>query len=330
MRSGSFFMLLAAAMACSSTNSSPSTDGGSMADGADTGTPSDGGSIDGGDAGSVDAGDGGGADGGLVAQRPYHFQAPSNYDPSKPTPLLVMLHGYSADGPTEEAYFQLGTLVDAKTILYAYPDGTKDPMGNRFWNADDACCDAYGIPVDDVAYVGAILDDVESKYNVDRKRVWIVGHSNGAFMAHRLACDLSARVAAIVSLAGAVWNDPSKCNPTEHVAVLDVHGDADTVVSYTGGASLYPGGSPFPSEMVTMATWASKDACSGSLADTGQRLDLDSSLAGSETKVQTYGGCPAGLDVQLWTIQGGAHVPSLAQPTWPQQVYAFLSAHPKP
>ena len=314
-----------AVSACSSSGGSPA-DGGPAPDTGDDGSvPGDGSSEAAGEGGSRDGGDGG-----LVASRPYNFKAPSHIDPSTPLPLLIMLHGYSVDGAIEEAYFQLGTLVDTKNILYAYPDGTKDPSGNRFWNADDACCDVYGIAVDDVAYVGAIIDDVESKYNVDKKRVWIVGHSNGAFMAHRLACDISPRVAAIVSLAGAVWNDATKCKPTEHVAVLDVHGDADKTVSYTGGASLYPGGAAYPSEQTTMATWASKDGCSGMLAATGQTLDLDSSLAGAETKVETYGGCPTGFDVQLWTIQGGGHIPSLVQPTWPEQVYAFLSAHPKP
>ena len=55
-------------------------------------------------------------------------------------------------------------------------------------------------------------------------------------MSHRLACDLSNRIAAIATLAGAVWKDASKCSPTDHVSVLDAHGDADPVVSYDGGA----------------------------------------------------------------------------------------------
>ena len=106
-----------------------------------------------------------------------------------------------------------------------------------------------------------MIDDISTRYNVDPKRIFIVGHSNGAFMSHRLACDLSDRIAAIASLAGAAWNDASKCNPSSQVSVLDVHGDADTVINYGGGAvpadliardppETQP---PYPSEAETMA-----------------------------------------------------------------------------
>ena len=52
---------------------------------------------------------------------------------------------------------------------------------------------------------------VKKEYEIDPKRVYIIGHSNGAFMAHRLAHDHSGTIAAIVSLAGA---DQSEERPT--------------------------------------------------------------------------------------------------------------------
>ncbi|HEX7665401.1 MAG TPA: PHB depolymerase family esterase, partial [Polyangiaceae bacterium] len=216
---------------------------------------------------TTDAGTGDGSAASLVQARPYNFHVPTGYDASKPTPLVVMLHGYSASGAIEEAYFGLTATSDTNTFLYAFPDGTLDPNGNRFWNADDACCDLYSIAVDDVAYVNAIIDDVSAKYTVDPKRIFVVGHSNGAFMSHRLACDSSDRIAAIASLAGAVWNDASKCNPTSKIAVLDIHGDADTTIAYDGG--VIPNAGTYPSEAQTMATWAAKNGCTGAIAPTG-------------------------------------------------------------
>src|SRR5438445_13801517 len=76
------------------------------------------------------------SDGGLVADRPYHFKVPAGYDKSKPTPLVILLHGYSASGLVQDIYFGLSKIVDAKGFLYAYPDGTYDhgvPPA-RFWN----------------------------------------------------------------------------------------------------------------------------------------------------------------------------------------------------
>jgi pimeloyl-ACP methyl ester carboxylesterase len=88
---------------------------------------------------------------------------------------------------------------------------------------------------DDAAYVNAIIDDVSSKYNVDTKRIFLVGHSAGAFLAQGLACGVSDRIAAIASLAGALIAG-GPCNPSSRLSVLDVHGDADTIISYEGGS----------------------------------------------------------------------------------------------
>jgi polyhydroxybutyrate depolymerase len=270
-----------------------------------------------------------------VNLRPYHFQVPTGYDSSRPTPLVILLHGYTATGATQEAYFQLAPVADARGFLYAWPDGTVDATGQHFWNADDACCDIYGANPDDVGYVNQIVDDMSTRFNVDPKRVYLVGHSNGAFMAHRMACDAAPRFAAIVALAGAVWNDPSLCQPSTRVSVLAVHGDLDAVVNYNGGqtpnfAGGLLSGRTYPSAHGTVATWSAKNGCSGAIAATGQTLDLDTVLVGPETKIEAYAGCPAGGSVELWTIQGGGHLPAFAQPTWPDAVWSWLDEHPKP
>jgi polyhydroxybutyrate depolymerase len=265
------------------------------------------------------------SDGGLVEARPYHFYVPPGYDKNTPTPLVIMLHGYTANGDEQELYWNLTATAKEKTFLYAYPDGTVDPGGNRFWNATDACCNFYNNPVDDVAYVNAIIDDVELKYNVDPKRIYVTGHSNGGFMSHRMACD-APRVAAIVSLAGAQWQDQTKCTPSGPVSVLEIHGTADAVIAYNGGNIL---GHQFPSAMQTVADWAKDNGCTSTLTDTGMTLDLESVLPGAETTVSAYSGCKNGGAVELWSIQGGSHVPSL-QPIWGDTLYGFLAAHPKP
>jgi polyhydroxybutyrate depolymerase len=266
-------------------------------------------------------------DASILVTRPYTLHVPTGYKAGSPTPLVVMFHGYGASGAIQELYFDITATSDANTFLYAYGNGTVDQTGSRFWNADDACCDLYNVPVDDVAYFDAIVADVKSKYDVDPKRLFVIGHSNGGFMSHRLACDRSSSVAAIVSLAGAVWDDPTKCAPTDRISVAEVHGNADKTISYTGGST---GEGTYPSAPTTVATWAAKNGCTGALTDTGKTLDLDSNLAGNETQISAYGSCPSGIDVQLWTIQGGAHVPTLTHPGWGDAVWGFLSTHAKP
>ena len=260
-----------------------------------------------------------------IAARPYGLHVPPGYDPAKATPLVVLLHGYMTTGPKQEAYFGLTAVADAKTFLYAFPDGKKDAHGEQFWNATPACCDFGKSNVDDVAYLTAVIDDVSAHHHVDPRRVYVVGHSNGGFMAHRLACALAPRVAAIVSLAGAGGSDD--CTPASPVSVLQIHGDHDTFIRYEGGTIA---GAAYPSARETVRRWAARDGCTGALSPTGATLDLAREVAGAETRIERTAGCAAGIDVELWTLIGGKHLPVLARPGWGEAIYGFLSAHPRP
>jgi polyhydroxybutyrate depolymerase len=257
----------------------------------------------------------------LVVARPYDWDQPAGYDKHKSYPLIVLVHGYGANGFVQDALFGFAQLADDKQVFVAHPDGTLDQTGARFWNATDACCDLYGSGVDDVAYLSAVVDDMEANFNIDKKRVFFVGHSNGGFMAHRMACDVADRVAAITALAGDNWQDVSKCNPTEPVAVLQVHGTADTEVPYNGQGLM-------PSAMQSVGSWAVKNGCPGDLTDTGMTLDLDSGIPGAETTIARYA-CTQGA-AELWTIQGGQHVPALILPDWGNDVFDWLMQYPKP
>lgn len=268
------------------------------------------------------------AEAALIAARPYDSQIPLSYDAAQPAPLVLLLHGYMGSGTLEKIFFGLGPLVDAAGILLAYPDGTADSKGNLFWNATDACCNSDGASVDDVAYLTAVLHDMKRRYSVDPQRVFVIGHSNGGFMAFRLACELSDELAGIASLAGATWRDPGRCHPSSPVSVLAIHGDADTVVKYDGGAPSPPLTAPYPSAAETAATWARYQGCTGALTDSGTRLDLVSSLPGPETRVDRTQGCPHSA-VELWTLGGGDHFPLLL-PAFGTTVHAFFEAHPKP
>jgi polyhydroxybutyrate depolymerase len=264
----------------------------------------------------------------LLQARPYRLLVPVHVDPRTPLPLLVALHGYGANAEMLEDYLDdyldLQRVADERRFFVALPDGTFERGGaepRRFWNATDACCNFAGSTVDDVAYLEAVIDDVAARQRVDARRVFVIGHSNGGFMAHRLACE-SSRIAAIVSLAGAVWREPARCRPPAPVAVLQVHGDADSIIHYDGGQFLT--GAPYPSARETIAIWAAKNGCAPGRVDGAIALDLDDDLAGAETRVERS----CGGAVELWTIHGGSHVPRLSA-AFSTAVYDFLSAHPR-
>ena len=293
-----------------------------------------------GDAGTADAAGLGGYDpAAFGGSRPVKLYVPTKYSPSTPAPLVILLHGYGASGAEEDLYLDLHAVAEADTVLYAHPDGTLDETGKRFWNATDACCDFYGVQVDDVAYLSGLVTEIETRYRVDPKRVYFFGHSNGAFMSYRMACDKADMVASIASLAGAMWNDPSRCKPSQPVSILDVQGTEDQVILSDGGTtntdSIFDGGAidgggVYPPVTATIADWVTLDGCSSTADTSSPNLDIEGSLPGAETKVTKYKtGCRSGTEVDLWSMQGASHIPGFNLSFGPD-VFAYLLAHPKP
>ena len=259
----------------------------------------------------------------LGGDRPVELHLPGGYSPGTPAPLLILLHGYGVDGAWQDAYFRLGPEASRRGMLFAHPDGTVGLDGSRFWNATDACCDLYGSGVDDSGYLQDLIEQIRVRHEVDPRRIYVAGYSNGAFMAHRLACDRADLVAALVSFAGSTFLRPERCVPSEAVAVLQVHGTADMAVPYLGTLA-YPGAE------TTVRRWAELDGCDLGVVTDGPRLDLDLLLPGDDTRTSTYGWrCAPGGHAELWTIEGGVHMPSL-QGDFAVRLVDFLLEHPKP
>jgi poly(3-hydroxybutyrate) depolymerase len=265
----------------------------------------------------------------LSVERPATIRVPSTYDPQVPTPLLIALHGYSSSPQEDfEVLLPFAEVAEARGMLLCYPEGTKESDGDRFWNATLACCNFFGSEVDDSGYLRDLIDDATQLLNVDPKRIYLVGGSNGGFMAYRMACEHADVIAGIVSIAGATFLDPANCKPPGPINVLQIHGTTDETVPYEGGP-LYDGGPLIPGAHETIDQWAAFNGCAGKVVETELSLDLfgDAELDSSVTYFQLQ--VPGGT-VELWTIEGrSSHAKE-----WSSQVPAltvdWLLAHPKP
>jgi polyhydroxybutyrate depolymerase len=283
-----------------------------------------------GQAGQGQAGSGGAPSLTIGGDRPVTVHLPDNYDPSKPAPLLVMLHGRSVSGDIEDAYLGLTGQASKDGFVYIHPSGTTDAQGQPFWNATDACCNFFGSTVDDEGYLMGLIDEIASKWSIDPKRVYLMGHSNGGFMSYRLACHHAERFAAIAVLAGEMYKDLSQCQPANPVSVLHIQGTADATILYNGG-SVAPGTVPeYPSAQTSVADWAGFDGCDPTGDTSAPALDIEASIAGAETTVTRYqNGCKSGSAVELWSITGGAHIPTFG-PAFLPTMTGWLLAHTRP
>ncbi|GAA0930334.1 hypothetical protein GCM10009558_108010 [Virgisporangium aurantiacum] len=260
-----------------------------------------------------------------VDDRSVTVHLPPSYVDGTPLPLVMLLHGYTASGSLQERYFRITPEADRRGFVYAYPDGTLDRTDKRFWNATDTCCDLYGTGVDDARYLHDVIDALKRRYSIDARRVYLIGHSNGAFMSFRMACDHADTITAIATLAGSTWNDISRCRPSDPVSVLAIHGTADRTILYGGGTLSQH---TYPSATRTATDWASLDGCAGPGADQAA-LDVIADLPGAETAVrEVASGCRGGSAVYTWTIDSGVHIPNLGAAFTPS-VLDFLLARAK-
>jgi len=253
--------------------------------------------------------------------RPVEIRFPSSYDHSQSYPLIIVLHGHSAGGLVQLIYSRIDDLVQDPGYLVLAPEGVVASDGHQSWNATDACCHNEDLP-DDATYIRGLIDEVSGVYNVDPNRVFLWGHSNGGYMSFRMACDHADVLAGIVSLAGATWLDAGKCSPSEPVSILMIHGTEDDAVLYEGD-----GFSPGVDQTMTM--WADYNGCAATRTTDAQRLDLDNNLSAQDTDVERNDDCPAGIDIELWTIRGGTHLPVL-RANFPDLMRGWYAAHPKP
>jgi polyhydroxybutyrate depolymerase len=212
-------------------------------------------------------------------------------------PLFIVLHGSGASGQTIRQMSNLDSLADASGAVVVYPDATRNWLGLQSgWNAGACCGAAARKAVDDVGFLRTLVTHIETGLRVDRRRVYVAGFSDGARMAFRAGCDLSAEVAAIAVVAGSLV-EPD-CRPGRPVPLVAFHGTADSEVAFGDSAFSSPSHPevdvpvPIPP---AIRFWAATNGC---------RTASVATIGPSVTRT-TYAGCAA--DVLFFAIEGGGH-----------------------
>jgi polyhydroxybutyrate depolymerase len=173
------------------------------------------------------------------------------------------------------------------------------------WNAGDGCC-GYALTnnVDDVGFAVAVVNDLERRTRIDRKRIYATGHSNGAILSHRLAAERAGLVAAVAPVAGSL--DLRTFAPTRPVAVLQVHSVDDPRALYAGGL-----GPPFPGTdnrvfhqpaQAGLDRWIAANGCSTRADTAAVKLGT-----GQTATLLVWKGCRGGAEVSHWKLTGSGH-----------------------
>ncbi len=246
-----------------------------------------------------------------VAERQRAFSAPleryvpPNAAPRQQRPLIVFLHGLGGSGRAAFEELELAAFGERHQSFVIAPTGARDRFGRAFYNAHPACCDFEGQGIDHTAAIAELLQEEISKYPIDASHVYVMGFSNGGFMAHRLGCVLGQRLAGIVSVAGAGPAAELSCVTPPQLEVLEIHGDADHTVSYAGGTLFDRVGVTYDSAERTLLDWGRRLGCEAPPRSLPP-FDLLRELSREETTIQVMDTCARGR-ATLWTVRGGGH-----------------------
>lgn len=242
--------------------------------------------------------------------RTFLVDAPSG---AGPHPLVLVYHGAGDTAAHTIAETDFSTLAAEKGWIIVYPQGFDDT-----WNEGAGNTPAHAAGVNDVFFTEQILRYMEAHYAVDRRRLAVVGESNGALLAQLLGCRIASQLTLIVPIEGQLPTSVSHdCAPSRPISVFEIHGTADASIPYGGGHfNGIGGGTTVLSAPASARRWATLDRCR-----TGSPARHES---GSST-FTGYSGCRFATSVVLDTIRGGVHewTPGIAL-----LVARQFSAHP--
>jgi polyhydroxybutyrate depolymerase len=248
-------------------------------------------------------------------KRHFLLHVPPIYD-GDPTSLVVSFHGYGSNSAHQEKLSGMSAKADEAGFIVVYPDGNQAtwftgpiPQGDR-----------------DRQFVRDLINHISSLYNIDPKRIYATGMSNGGGMTNRVACNLADLFAAVAPNAGA-YDYSKDCNPSRPVPILAFHGLDDEGVPYEGFQTQ----AIVPAIETWAADWAARNGCDPEPVIT---------VPVETVHLLAWTNCKENADVILYALEGHGH-------SWPGSsmefgeltsqainatdiMWDFFQAHPMP
>ena len=289
--------------------------------------------------------------------REFVLHLPPGHQGNTPLSLMLDFHGYTGNAPGEEAYTGLSFHADKHGYAVVYPQGTgfvtdqgqtitswNDLAGSASPGPEGPICsdeaDKYASPPecgeptpcnwatchDDLAFVGAMLDQLEATLCIDLDRVYATGMSNGGMFVHRLGCDMADRFAAIAPVGGTLARG-FRCaaDSSTPIAMMNIYGSQDLYVSQRGDTSS--DGYYYESAEAVMKTWAGSNAQDCNAETVPYETSQDGQLG---LACVQHDNCSTGVEVVHCTWDGAHDWPQAeGQPVGNEIIWEFFSKHSK-
>lgn len=232
--------------------------------------------------------------------RTYYLYTPKSYNPDRPMPLVLVLHGHGGSGHSIAEVTRFNDLADKNGFIAVYPDAIDLDSDKTQHNWHLRKNSTKKVEVDDVSFISALIDHLQQIRKIDNRRIYVAGFSKGAILTQDLACELPDKIAAFASVAGSIptWLKP-KCQPQVPTSMLMINGTNDQEVHYQGD----PKDLSIPE---TAKFWQTKNQCAAlpevqsvANSNSGKRFKVNISRSSS---------CRDGSEVILAAIVNGGHL----------------------
>lgn len=275
-------------------------------------------------------------------ERSYLLHVPPSLPKDKPSPLVVVFHGGGGTGKNGDRFTGFSKLADREGFIVVYPNGL-----NKGWNDGRLTeqVQSQRNNVDDIGFVAALLKHLESEHNIDPKRVYATGPSNGGIFSNLVGAKMSDQFAAIAPVIGGMAPSVAEnFHPSQPISVLMINGTADPLVPFEGGKVNAFGqerGEIIPTS-ATVQKWVAHDDCNPK-PEIHEVPDRDPN-DGTRASFAVFSGGRNNTEVIAYTIEGGGHTWSGGSQYLPEAmigrvcrdfdatevIWEFFKSHPKP
>lgn len=226
--------------------------------------------------------------------RTTHLFIPSSVTDKPNVPLVLAFHGAGGSGPLFREQIDLDRQADGDGFVVAYPTAT-----GVNWAEGCGCIRPDLDGVDDVGFADAVIEAVADVVEIDRRRIYALGYSQGAIFLHRLACERTETYAGFASIAG-MMNGPvaASCPADVPVDMFMVHGNEDNVLQFDGRDA---GAATLLSVPATMLEWRDHNGCTVAVDRKTE------SIGEFSADVRRYNACEEDTRVHMLELLGHGH-----------------------
>lgn len=237
--------------------------------------------------------------GNQIISRAVIIDASTRTDSTKKYPLVFAFHGRG--GMNKQWQNTLRRFTDNGDFIGVYPQGYLNS-----WNLG-----AEPSTADDIAFVNAIVSALSSYTNIDSRKIYAIGTSNGSGMVNKLAANTT-HFKAVAAVASQLITSIDITNQTSPVSIFQINGAQDDVIPIGGGDRL---GHTFYDAYASAKKWAIQFGCNTQPEQTSSNGNT----------AYTFSGCSNDVLVKYLRVENAGHnIPQSYPQLW-DTIWDFFS-----